>query len=165
MKERILYIAREEECKFEKGREEEVVNEILTLSQGDMRRAVTMMQSAHSLSSGVGEGVIMKESIAEMAGLPPPVMIDQLIETLQTKTFDQMKTMVLDIVLEGYSVEYVLSALMAKIIVMEGVDDEAKAKIAIQVAQSDKNLIDGSDETLQLLTVCSLALECLKKRN
>eukprot|EP00970_Alexandrium_tamarense_P002080 scaffold278_cov194-Alexandrium_tamarense.AAC.37 len=163
MKARIKYIAHEEHCQFEEGKEEEVVDEILTLSQGDMRRAVTTLQSAHSLSGGAGE-VIKKDSIAEMAGLPPPALIDGLIEVLRTGKFDDMKKYVMDIVLDGYSAEYLLSALMAKIIVLDGVEDEAKAKIAIQVATSDKNLIDGSDETLQLLTVCSLALQCMKTR-
>ena len=173
MKERILYIANEEECHFDdsedKDSKEEVIDEILSLSQGDMRRAVTMLQSAHSLSGGKEGEAIKKESIAEMAGLPPPALIDGLITTLRTKRFDDVKKYVQNIVLEGYSAEYVLSALMAKIIVLEedgedGVDDEAKAKIAIRVAQSDKNLIDGSDETLQLLAVCSVALEQFKSR-
>ena len=169
MKQRIMYIAQQEECQFEEGQEEEVIEEILTLSQGDMRRAVTTLQSAHSLSGivtddAVKRDTIKKESIAEMAGLPPQTLIDSLIVTLQTKTFDEMKTQVTDIVLEGYAVEHVLSALMAKIIVMEDVTEEAKAKIAIQIAESDKNLIDGSDELLQLLMVCSRCLECLKQK-
>ena len=178
MKARIQFIASEEQCQFEEGEEENVIDEILTLSHGDMRRAVTTLQSAHSLSGGaagggsgeeddegvVGKHVIKKESIAEMAGLPPPTLIDNLISTLQTKSFDEMKNTVTEIVLEGYSAEYVLSALMAKIITMEDVTDEAKAKIAIQIAESDKNLIDGSDELLQLLMVCSRCLECLRRR-
>mmetsp|Transcript_8001 Transcript_8001/g.12114 ORF Transcript_8001/g.12114 Transcript_8001/m.12114 type:complete len:390 (-) Transcript_8001:97-1266(-) len=169
MKQRILYIAHEEKCRFEEGQEEDVIEEILTLSQGDMRRAVTTLQSAHSLSGIVTDDevkreAIKKESIAEMAGLPPHELIDSLIVTLQTKVFDEVKTQVTDIVLEGYAVEHVLSALMAKIIVMDDVTEEAKAKIAIQIAESDKNLIDGSDELLQLLMVCSRCLECLKKR-
>eukprot|EP00986_Skeletonema_menzelii_P000256 scaffold67_cov155-Skeletonema_menzelii.AAC.30 len=169
MKQRILYIAQEEQCRFEDDQAEEVIEEILTLSQGDMRRAVTTLQSAHSLSGVVTEDevkrdTIKKESIAEMAGLPPQELIDSLIVTLQTKTFDDMKTEVTDIVLEGYAAEHVLSALMAKIIVMDDVTEEAKAKIAIQIAESDKNLIDGSDELLQLLMVCSRCLECLKKK-
>jgi len=170
MKERILYIAHEEQCQFEEGQEEDVIEEILTLSQGDMRRAVTTLQSAHSLSGIVdadGEvqrEFIQKKSIAEMAGLPPSELIYSLITTLQTKTFDEMKTQVTEIVLEGYAAEYVLSALMSKIIVMDNVTEEAKAKIAIQIAESDKNLIDGSDELLQLLMVCSRCLECLKQR-
>jgi len=43
-----------------------------------------------------------------------------------------------------------------------GLDNEAKAKIAILAAQSDKDLMDGSDETLQLLAVYSIALEQFK---
>ena len=38
------------------------------------------------------------------------------------------------------------------------------ASIAVKVAESDRNLIDGSDETLQLLAVCSTALEQFKKK-
>ena len=164
MKERICYIAEHQDCQFEEGKKDEVIDEILSLSEGDMRRAVTTLQSAHSLACGPNE-VIKKDAIAEMAGLPPPDLIDGLIQTLQTATFDKMKSFVMEnIVLEGYSAEFVLSALIAKIIVMDNVTDEAKSKIAIQAAQSDKNLVDGSDETLQLLTVCSLALGCMKKR-
>jgi len=164
MKARIMYIVSQEECLFEKGKEEEVVDEILELSQGDMRRAVTTLQSAHSLSGGREGGLIKKESIAEMAGLPPSELIDGLINVLCGKKFDDVRKFVQNIVLEGYSAEYVLSALMAKIIVMDDVSDETKAKIAVKVAESDKNLIDGSDETLQLLAVCSIALEQFKKR-
>lgn len=164
MKARITHIASAEGCHFDDGAEEEVVNEILELSGGDMRRAVTTLQSAHSLSGGRDGDAIKKESIAEMAGLPPPSLIRGLIDTLRTKKFDDVRKFVQDrIVLEGYSAEHVLSAMMADIIVLDDVSDEAKAKIAVKVAQSDKNLVDGSDETLQLLSVCSIALEQFKK--
>ncbi|KAL7455113.1 hypothetical protein ACHAWC_008734 [Mediolabrus comicus] len=158
MKARIQFIASEEQCQFEEGEEENVIDEILTLSHGGGGG------SGDDDEGVVEKHVIKKESIAEMAGLPPPTLIDNLISTLQTKSFDEMKNTVTEIVLEGYSAEYVLSALMAKIITLEDVTDEAKAKIAIQIAESDKNLIDGSDELLQLLMVCSRCLECLRRR-
>ncbi|KAL3783896.1 hypothetical protein ACHAW5_007040 [Stephanodiscus triporus] len=169
MRERISHIATEEGCRFDDGRgasaKDDVIDEILRLSQGDMRRAVTTLQSAHSLSGGGGGDVIREDSIAEMAGLPPPALIDGLIDVLRDGKFDPVRVYVRDIVLEGYSAEYVLSALMAKIIALDGVSDQAKGIIAIKVAESDKNLIDGSDETLQLLAVCSIALEQFKRKN
>jgi replication factor C subunit 2/4 len=165
MRERIMHIATEEGCRFDEGRADDVVDEILSLSQGDMRRAVTTLQSAHSLSGGRGGDAIKKDSIAEMAGLPPPALIDGLIGVLRARNFDAVREYVQNIVLEGYSAEYVLSALMAKIIALDGVSDQAKAIIAVKVAEADKYLIDGSDETLQLLAVCSIALEQFKKRN
>ena len=164
MRERIMHIATAEGCHFDDGEADDVVDEILNLSQGDMRRAVTTLQSAHSLSGGAGGDAIKKDSIAEMAGLPPPALIDGLIDVLRSRKFDSVREYVQNIALEGYSAEYVLSALMAKIIALDGVSDQAKAIIAVKVAESDKNLIDGSDETLQLLAVCSIALEQFKRK-
>jgi replication factor C subunit 2/4 len=165
MRERIMHIATAEGCHFDDGEADDVVDEILNLSQGDMRRAVTTLQSAHSLSGGSGGGdAIKKDSIAEMAGLPPPALIDGLIDVLRSRKFDSVREYVQNIALEGYSAEYVLSALMAKIIALDGVSDQAKAIIAVKVAESDKKLIDGSDETLQLLAVCSIALEQFKRK-
>lgn len=162
MRERISYIASEEHCKFddtEGGGKEEVIDEILTISQGDMRRAVTTLQSAHSLGGGRDGDPIKKDSIAEMAGLPPPSLISGLISTLRTKKFDDVRKYVQNIVLEGYSAENVVSAFVAKVIELEDVREEAKAKICVRAARADKELIDGGDEMLQLLAVCSTALE------
>ena len=60
---RLRDISKAEQCNFEDGADEPVLDEILNLSEGDMRRAVTMLQSAQALSMG---GAIKKESIAEM---------------------------------------------------------------------------------------------------
>ncbi len=160
-----MHIAFEEGCRFDEGRVDDAVNKILSLSQGDMRRAVTMLQSAHLLSGSREGDAIKKDSIAKMAGLPPPALIDGLIKVLCVRKFDGMQEYVQNIVLEGYLAEYMLSALMAKIVVLDGVSDQVKAIISIKVAKADKKLIDGSDETLQLLALCSIALEQFKKRN
>lgn len=164
MRDRILYIADQEGCKFEEGQREEVVDEILSLSGGDMRRAVTTLQSAHSLGGGSEGDPVKKESVAEMAGLPPPALIDGMIEALKSKKFENVRKCVEDVGMEGYSAEYVLRGLVERIVTSEEVDDEAKAKVAIRAARADKELIDGSDEALQLLAVCAVALEQFKRR-
>lgn len=176
MKERLRFIARSEQCRFSTSpdnqaeKEDGVIDEILALSQGDMRRAVTTLQSAHTLSGASNnidsEGrVIEKESIAEMAGLPPKTIITSLLSTLRANSFDQMETAVLDIIAEGYSAQDVLKALSKEIISMENLDDLGKARISIRIAEADKNLVDGADEVLQLLNVCSLAVRCLSNRS
>lgn len=159
-------LAKEEE---KKEKEEEVLNEILVLCQGDMRRAVTTLQSAHLLSGGsdidgVGGGYIRKESIAEMAGLPPASVITSLLEMLQNRisSYDTMEKNVIDIMLEGYSAKHIMKELLKRLLVFEEkvLSDVDKAKIAIKIAEADKNLIDSADETLQLMVVCSLILKC-----
>lgn len=150
-----------------KEKESEVLDEILNLCQGDMRRAVTTLQSAHLLSGGndvEGGGYIKKDSIAEMAGLPPPSVITSLLETLRnvSSTYNTMEKNVMDIMLEGYAAQHILKGLLKKLMVLDAKDlsEVKKAKIAIRIAEAEKSLIDGADETLQLLAVCSLILKC-----
>ncbi len=157
--------------------EEEILNEILDVCNGDMRRAVTTLQSAHLLSGGNdfdemddidggggGGGYIKKDTIAEMAGLPPQSVIDSLLEILQkpSSTYNTMEKHVSDIMLEGYAAQHIMKGLFKKLIVLDSktLSDPKKAKIAIKIAEADKNLIDSADETLQLLVVCSLILKC-----
>ena len=159
-------LAKEEE---KKQKEEEVLNEILVLCQGDMRRAVTTLQSAHLLSGGnniddTEAGYIQKESIAEMAGLPPSSVIASLLDMLQSpsSTYDIMEKNVKNIMLEGYSAQHIMKALLRRLMAFEEkvLSDVDKAKIAIKIAEADKNLIDSADETLQLLVISSLILKC-----
>lgn len=161
--------------------EEEILNEILDVCNGDMRRAVTTLQSAHLLSGGNdfdemddidgdggggggGRGYIKKDTIAEMAGLPPQTVIDSLLEILQkpSSSYNTMEKHVSDIMLEGYAAQHIMKGLLKKLMVLDSktLSDPKKAKIAIKIAEADKNLIDSADETLQLLVVCSLILKC-----
>jgi len=167
MKNRLTSIAREENCRFSsdtKGKD--VLDEILELSQGDMRRAVTCLQSAHVLSGGEGGEGHIQENLSEMVGLPPANIIQSLFTTLQTpgSCFEDLEKAVTDIMLEGYAAQHVMGALLTDIIAMDAkhISELHKAEIAIKIAEVDKKLIDGADELLQLLMVCSLIMRCFK---
>jgi len=157
---RLRDISKAEQCNFEDGVDEPVLDEILNLSGGDMRRAVTMLQSAQALSMG---GAIKKESIAEMAGLPPDHVIQPLIQSLSSKSFDTMEQAVSNIIAEGYASQYIISALLQLIVLDEDskLDDVGRAKVSIKISETDKNLMDGADDYLQLLCVCSLLVRLL----
>ena len=179
MKNRLLEIAHKEHCRFSvsdhgddeimtdgnKDNENQVLDEILALSKGDMRRAIQTLQSAHSLA-GKG-GVIVKESISEMMGLPPTNVIDSLLKLLRNPElhFDDMIKMVWDnILLEGHSAKYMISLILERItdLTENELSDLKKAGIAIRIAEMDKLLVDGADETLQLLALCSYIQQCFK---
>ena len=160
MKGRLVEISKAERVAFpqkERGRDE-VLDEILELSGGDMRRAVTMLQSAHTLSGGEGQGIVMVESLAEMAGLPPSSVITDIMSAIRSNSFDTMETAVSDAIAEGWVTQSLLPELLREFIVSEDLDELGKAELSIRCAEADKNLVDGADETLQLLTVGSLAL-------
>lgn len=169
MRDRLRTIADAEGVGFPDGQKEEVLGEILELSGGDMRRAVTTLQSAHALSGGGrasegGErkaGVVRKGAVAEMAGLPPPDVVSALLESVQSgSSFAKMEEEVTNVVAEGWAAQHVLAELSREVVKSNELDEMGKAELSIRIAEADKCLVDGSDEVLQLLNVGSLALRC-----
>jgi replication factor C subunit 2/4 len=153
MKARLMSIATAENCKVQ----EKELDFILKLCEGDMRRAVTTLQSAHALNDSVDA-----DALAEMAGLPPLSVMDNLWKALGKNSFSVMQTAVEDVCAGGYSAQVILQALSQRIIPSTELDELSKANLSIRIAEAEKNLVDGADEYLQLMTVCSLAMTCLE---
>ena len=149
MKERLQNIAKYEGFSVE----DRIMDEILNLSYGDMRKAVTTLQCVHALGSEV-----TKETVYEMAGLCPPPVVDALWEDIASKDFGLMEKAVEDVCADGYSAQILLSALSQKVITSEDLNEMSKANLSIRIAEAEKMMVDGGDEYLQLMTVCSLAL-------
>ena len=158
MYERLESIASTEECVFEDD-QTTVLNAILHISNGDMRRAIMTLQSAHALGNG-----IQTKHIAEIAGTPES--IDDLIDGLCDGSFDKMEQSVNNLVAEGYSATVVLNALLEQFVLAEDgkLDDDDKALISMKMAEADKCLVDGADDLLQLLSVCSIASKCIMRK-
>jgi replication factor C subunit 2/4 len=154
MKQRLFFIAQSEHCAVEDAQ----LDTILELAEGDMRRAVTTLQSVHALGKGVDD-----DTIAEIAGKPPQKIVDGLYLALQNSiTFDDMKVAVEDVCAAGYSAQTLLACLLQKFLVAETLNELGRARLAIRIAEAEKNMIDGADEYLQLMTVCGLAFQCLQ---
>ena len=146
-------IAEAEGCSSE---EKDLLDEILEHADGDMRRAVTTLQSVHSLAAGGDK--VDKDSIAEIAGLPPPLVVNTLWQALTSNSFSSMEKAVEDVCAAGYSAQLLLSALLPKLMSDPNMSERSKAEVAIRMAEAEKNMLEGADEYLQLMTVCSLAV-------
>ena len=152
MKNRLQDIAKAEECSIQDSQ----LDSILELAEGDMRRAVTTLQSVHAL------GQVDDSAIAELAGLPPPAVVDELFTALQSSGFDDMKRAVEEVCAGGYSAQTLLGCLLQRFIQTPDLDELGRAKLAIRIAEAEHKMIDGADEYLQLMTVCGLALQCFQ---
>lgn len=161
MKARLTQIAEQEECSAD---EMALLDDILDQADGDMRRAVTTLQSVHSLAAG-GDVVITKDSLAEIAGLPPPSVVHALWNHALQKqsSFDAMQNAVQELCLEGYAAKFLLLGLLPLVSESTVLSERHKAELAIRMAQAEKNMVEGADEFLQLMTVCSLAFTCLQQ--
>jgi replication factor C subunit 2/4 len=163
MKDRLEMIADAEN--FSKN-ERVLIDEILKQSNGDMRRAVTTLQSVHSLADGSDD--IGPDLIAEIAGIPSSTAINELwhsVSDTATSSFDGMNKAVNNICAAGYSAQSLLAVLLPNVVTSDTLSEVSKSKIAIRIAEAEKNMIDGADEYLQLMTVCSLMLSCFQQDN
>jgi len=158
MKERLLLIAVSEGCS---QKEKDLIDDILDHAGGDMRRAVTTLQSVHALAAG-DEGVVDKDAIAEIAGLPPATVVNGLWTALSSKSFNTMQKSVEEACAAGFSAQLLLSSLLPKLMKDDTLTERSKALLAIRMAEAEKNMIDGADEYLQLMTVGGMALECFE---
>lgn len=186
---RIEDIAKLESVKLENG----VVETLLRCSEGDLRKAITFLQSAARLVGAVQsaapdnkkrkrktvadddeDGAAMDidsaptnsrsvtvSAIEEIAGVIPDDTIDRLLTAMTPKSnsaappYGPVAQAVEDLVAEGWSATQIVNQLYDKIVIVnEVVGDAAKNRIMLCFSETDKRLVDGSDEHLTILDLC-----------
>lgn len=162
------------------------LDDILQYADGDMRRAVTTLQSVHSIVTGSAtvlshssttttssSSLMSSAMIAEIVGVPPDSVTNDLWEVCIQSSYDVMHRGVENVMASGFSAQLLLSALLTRILLVPPekisdtnvhLDELSLALIAIRIAEAEKNMIDGADEYLQLMTVCSLIFTCYNKQ-
>ncbi|XP_076879592.1 replication factor C subunit 4 isoform X2 [Brachyhypopomus gauderio] len=150
-RERLLEICEKESLKYTK----EAIEALVRVSEGDLRKAITLLQSAARLSA---EKEITESVVTEMAAVVPPKVIENLLQTCYKGTFEKLEIAVKDMIDEGYAATQVLNQLH-DIIIEESLGDKQKSVITEKMAVVDKCLVDGADEYLQLLGLCSVIMQ------
>eukprot|EP00483_Globobulimina_turgida_P002599 UN02603 len=137
----------------------DVINEIISMSDGDMRKSITLLQSA-ALMKAQDEYISLGDVLTVAVRVPHDVIHDHIIKSCLSKSFNDINDTVQYIICEGYPVSLILPKLLEEIIVNnELFENLAKAEIALKIAEADKKLVDGASEFLQLLDV----LGCVQK--
>lgn len=176
--------------------EPNVVETLLRCSEGDLRKAITFLQSAARLVGAEQMGSekggkksrrkttiedddeededamdidtasssaqpVTVSAIEEIAGVIPTETIDRLMTVItpqsksSTAPYGPIAQAVEDLVAEGWSASQIVTQLYDKIILdNETVGDWAKNRIMLFFSETDKRLVDGSDEHLTILDLC-----------
>jgi len=141
---------------------EEVLEEIIRMSAGDMRKSITLMQSA-SLLKGQGEAIAIVDVHTVAVRVPDQVIID-LVDSSMAPSFGAVNDAVHRVVAEGYPVALILPKLVEFVM---GNDTRfknlAKAEIIMEIAAADKKVVDGASEFLQLLSVMASMAKHISK--
>lgn len=173
---RLEHIARVEQVPAS----EDVISALISTSSGDLRRAITYLQSAARLSASTDPpSPILPRDIQEIAGVVPDAVIRKLAQTLgidvtligggdgdvemddapsltvesNLRGFDLIRGTVRSLVREGFSASQVLSQLHDVIVAHPTLTGQQKSACALVMAEADKALCDGADEELWILEV------------
>jgi len=158
MLERMRFIAQSEEVVLADG----ALDTIMKASNGDMRKAVTYLQSAHQLCTGDSK-VVTTDIVLDISCKVPANAMGVLWEKMSSNVFDQMRSCVDNIINEGYPMTELLMQLHDDTIQHGSLSDLDKALICEKIAQADQCLVDGASEKLQLLDVASYTMRRINK--
>lgn len=146
-KARLLHISQAEKVKMMPN----ALEKLLELSRGDMRAAVTFLQTAQSFY-----GEVTEEGLVEVACAVPSTAVQELVHhAREAKTTEEVTRAVRNFLLEGHSGQQVMEQLLGLLTQDSSIPDLAKAKCATLFSQVDERLTQGCDEELQLVYLFS----------
>ncbi|KAH8676318.1 replication factor C subunit 2 [Xylariales sp. PMI_506] len=150
--------------------EDGAVDALIRSSEGDLRKAITFLQSAARLVGAtektdpaadadnkmdVDQIPVTVKIIEDIAGTIPDDTIQRLQQAMQPRsssvTYNAVAKVVEDMVADGWSAGQVVSQLYQVVIQDETIPDVQKNKITLVFSEVDKRLVDGADEHLSIL--------------
>ncbi|KAI0646869.1 replication factor C [Trametes meyenii] len=154
------------------------VDALIATSQGDLRRAITYLQSASRLAlASTPPTEITPRDVQEIAGVVPDAVVVNFAAALGVERigggghgmdvdmdvdpegrmkapgFDRVRKKVKEVIREGYSASQIISQLHDYVIAHPTLSARQKARSALVFAEADKALCDGADEELWILEV------------
>lgn len=150
---RILHICNEEGLNLDA----EALSTLSSISQGDLRRAITYLQSAARLFGST----ISSKDLISVSGVLPQEVVEAFLIACKSGDFDLANKEVNNVIAEGYPVSQMLFQLLEVVVEADDISDEQKARICKKLGEADKCLVDGADEYLQLLDVAGNTMRAL----
>mmetsp|Transcript_203 Transcript_203/g.300 ORF Transcript_203/g.300 Transcript_203/m.300 type:complete len:342 (+) Transcript_203:60-1085(+) len=153
-KQRILHIGKQEGLNLGPG----ALDAIVRHAKGDLRSAVTMLQTAVSFYGEVDEAAIGEAACA----VPDAVCIQLLQRTVGAKNTHEVVSIVQQHLMEGYSGQLVIDRVLQLLTADPQVPDLTKSKCALLISEVEERLTVGGDEELQLVYLFSSLRPLLK---
>lgn len=146
---RLKYIAKTEAVSYEDG----VLENILEISSGDMRRAITLLQSAHKRKGLEGSKTITIREVEEISGLVPTSTINELAAKIAESNLDDIVAYVNEFMKSGWSVASVTEQLHNYYLISDHFGTDFKNKVSWLLFNTDSRLTNGTNEHIQLLNL------------
>ena len=135
--------------------QEGAIETIMRVSGGDMRKAITVLQSSAVYTSNN----VTADVVYDTSGQIPETFISKVWAAIKSCNFESVAREVDDIVAEGYSATILLLQMNESMLKDADLSDQTKSAIAIKIAEADLRLQDGASERLQVGDVCAHAMQ------
>jgi len=150
MKSRIQFITKSENVNIT----DDAIDELLRISEGDMRRCITLLQTASRIVDSCAGEVIERQLLDDVAGVIPEEVATKAYASCKTNRFNALQAAATEIVNDGYPIDSLLQQLLHCVVSDNDIESsEDKCLICLRIAEVEKRLIDGADEWIQLLDV------------
>lgn len=146
-KERLLHICKQEAVKIDVG----ALDKLIRVSRGDLRSAVTYLQSAAGFYDTIDEA-----AVDAVASVVPDAVASNLFHALtNARSTENLQSMVRQLSYEGYGAQQVIEPLLSILLDSPKYSDLTKARISTLFSLVDERLNQGCDEEIQLLHLFS----------
>ncbi|CAG9832109.1 unnamed protein product [Diabrotica balteata] len=144
--ERLSFICKEEGVPCD----DEALNGLVEASGGDMRRAITCLQSCAKLK-GTQEKIDV-DSVLEVTGVVPTKWLDEFLSVCKNLVdYNNVENFIQKLMLEAYAASQILDQLNEKLVNSDEFNDKQKALIGEKLGSVSFRLQDGGSEYIQLL--------------
>jgi replication factor C subunit 2/4 len=126
--------------------EDELINKIVKISRGDLRKAINYLQKCFNSSNSFYK----KDILEEVSGILPSKVFNNIIISIFNKDLKNIDRLVKNILLEGYSLVNQIT-LFHDFFINSELSNIQKAKILLKISDIDQNLIKGCDEFIQFI--------------
>lgn len=143
--------------------DEKVLAEVLRIADGDLRKAITILQSAAKLHTSLNQdngdndmavdNYIDIASIQEIAGVVSDPVISELLASTASKDRQKLFANVNEVIQEGWSAQQLLDQLHDKYILDDALSAPTKNEISKALFDTDRRLNNGTDEHIQILNL------------
>jgi replication factor C subunit 2/4 len=149
--------------------EDAAVDALIKCSDGDLRKAITFLQSAARLvgasataaggedgeAMDVDKKMVTTKVVEDIAGVIPDSTIQELVQAMRPRaageTYQAIAKVVEEMVADGWSAGQTMTQLHLAVVYDETIPDAQKNKIVMVFSEIDKRLVDGADEHLSIL--------------
>ncbi|QQP35572.1 Uncharacterized protein FKW44_023837 [Caligus rogercresseyi] len=143
-------------------RDEATLEAFISTSEGDLRRAITSLQSCSRFSGGKA---LCKEAVFETAGVIPEKWMTALKAACASNSYEKLEVFVDDLTAEGFAAYQLLNQVHEWIMSPEDetFKDLQRARISEALALNEHRLLEGANEYLQIMDLCCVLMKEMNK--